>query len=95
MLDISEGIEMDTGWFNRADPVETETKLAQSEIIESIHQPLNFDTTTNRFHRSESLQDACVKLFPRVNLLERGKLERLHVNEIGVLVCRMYWDEDQ
>lgn len=37
----------------------------------------------------------CVKLFPRINLVEPGRLEKGHLNEIGVLVCRIELDEDQ
>ena len=49
----------------------------------------------NRFHRYETFQDKCVKMFPRMNMIEKGKLEREHINEIGVLVCRIGWDYDQ
>lgn len=86
---------MSTTWFKNADPVEEETKLIQSEIVATINQQINFDTATNRFHRSQSIQDLCVKRFPVINMLERNKLERNHVKDIGVLVCKIEWDADQ
>jgi hypothetical protein len=36
----------------------------------------------------------CVGRFPKVKLIETGKLERTHMNEVGVLVCRLNWDSD-
>jgi len=33
-------------------------------------------------------------MFPRINMVEPGKLERQHLNEIGILVCRIGWDSD-
>ena len=89
------GIEMSTPWFQQSDPVDEEVKKTQSEIVASIKQTINFDSTENRFHRMNSFQDECVKRFPRINLQEVGKLEKEHIDEIGVLVCRIGWDSDQ
>ena len=94
-MDMEEGIEMSTTWWKNADPLDTETKKVQAEIVASIKQTLNFDSATNRFHRSESFQDSCVRLFPRINMMERNRLEKTHLSEIGVLVCRIEWDTDQ
>ena len=37
----------------------------------------------------------CVKRFPSIGIVEKGKLEKAHLNEIGVLVCGIQWDSDQ
>ena len=95
MMDISNGIEMSTYWYKHADPIDDETKEIQAEIATSIEQELNFNTKTNRFHRSDSFQDMCVKRFPSIGIVEKGKLEKAHLNEIGVLVCGIQWDSDQ
>ena len=95
MMDLSEGIEMSTEWFRTADPIDTDTKETQAEIVASIEQQINFDTATNRFHRSDSFQDTCVKGFPRVGLTAPNTLDRTHLNEIGVLVCGIRWNDDE
>ena len=94
LVDIDDGIEMSTDWFKTADPVDEEVKLTMAEIVASIDQAINFDTSKNKFHRSQSFQDMCVGRFPKVKLIETGKLERTHMNEVGVLVCRLNWDSD-
>lgn len=94
MMDISQGIEMSTYWYKHADPLDDETKELQAQIATSIEQEINFDTSKNRFHRSDSFQDECVKKFPSIGMVEKGKLERAHVNDIGVLVCGIQWDSD-
>lgn len=33
-------------------------------------------------------------MFPNVNMLERGKLEKKYLKNIGLLVCRIRWDND-
>ena len=91
----SEGIEMSTRWFKDADPLTEEVKKIQSEIVESIKQKINFDSTKNKFSRGESFQDACVKRFPRMNMLEPGKIEKKYLDQIGVLVCEITWDSDE
>ena len=60
----------------------------------SINQTLNFDTATNKFHRSKSFQDECTMRFPAINIQSPGKLDRTHTDDIGVLVCRIEWDVD-
>jgi hypothetical protein len=95
MIDLEEGIEMSTTWYRQANPVREETKMAQSSIVASIDQAINFDTKNNKFHRSESFQDACVKRFPMINMLGVGKLDKTHIDDIGILVCGLQWDEDQ
>lgn len=94
MMDVSDGIEMSTYWYKHADPLDDETKELQAEIAVSIEQEINFNTTKNRFHRSDSFQDDCVKRFPSIGMAEKNKLERAHVNDIGVLVCGIQWDSD-
>lgn len=94
MMDVSDGIEMSTYWYKHADPLDDETKELQAEIVVSIEQEINFNTTKNRFHRSDSFQDDCVKRFPSIGMAEKNKLERAHVNDIGVLVCGIQWDSD-
>ena len=74
--------------------MDDEYKKVQAEIVNGIDQQVNFDTTKSRFQRGESFQDNCVKRFPKINMLELNKLERLHTNDIGVLVCRIQWDAD-
>ena len=95
MVDLDEGIEMSTEWFKTADPTEEEVKKAQSEILAGIKQAINFNTSVNVYHRAETFQDECVKRFPRMNLLAPGKLEQAHLKDIGVLVCRIGWDNDE
>lgn len=95
LLYMDEGIEMSGPWYRRSDPVDDQYKMKQAEILASITQPLNFDTTTNRFHRADSFQDACVKRFPMVGLLKKDRIEKRHLADIGILVCRMVWDADQ
>lgn len=95
MMNMAEGIEMATDWFKTADPTDENVKAIQSEILSGIKQAINFDTRNNVFHRAESFQDECVKRFPRINLTEPGKLDKQHINEIGVLVCGLNWDEDE
>lgn len=95
ILKMDEGIEMSTSWFKRADPVDEDTKLNQSEIVASIKQEINFDYARNKYHRNNSFADECAKRFPSINYLERNKLEKKHLSDIGVLVCHIGWDEDQ
>ena len=86
---------MSTDWYKHADPIDDETKELQAEIVASIEQELNFNTTNNKWHRGDTFQDVCVKGFPRIGLAEKGKLEKTHLNKIGVLVCGIQWDSDQ
>ena len=95
MMDVSQGIEMSTDWYKHADPIDDETKELQAEIVASMEQELNFDTANNKWHRGDTFEDVCVKGFPRIGLAEKGKLEKTHLNEIGVLVCGIQWDSDQ
>lgn len=95
LVSVEHGIEMDGPWWNMSDPVDDQYKMKQAEIIASITQELNFDTSTNRFHRAGSFQDVCVKKFPMVNLVSRDRIEKKHLKDIGVLVCRIAWDDDQ
>ena len=85
---------MDSEWFRKADPTDENAKIVQSEICLGIVDSTNFNTKKNRFQRSETFQDKCVKKFPKVNLLEPGKLEKAHLAEVGILVCRIGWDSD-
>ena len=94
LMDVSEGIEMNTYWYKHSDPIDDETKELQAEIVASIEQETNFNTSKNRFHRSDSFEDACVKRFPRINLAAKGKLEKSHLNDVGILVCGIQWDAD-
>ena len=94
MVDLGDGLQMSTYWFKHSDPVDDNTKKTQAEIVESIKQVVNISTQTNRFKRNESFQDSCTRRFPRLGLLEKGKLERAHMKEIGVLVCGVNWDSD-
>lgn len=91
---MNEGIEMSTDWYKQSDPLDSEYKEAQAQIVASIHQAINFDTAENKFHRGLSFQDQCCALFPQVNLLELNKLEKTHLKDIGVLVCKIAWDTD-
>ena len=95
LVSVEDGIEMDGPWWNMSDPVDDQYKMKQAEIIASITQELNFNTSTNRFHRANSFQDVCVKKFPMVNLVSKDRLEKRHLKDIGVLVCRLAWDADQ
>lgn len=95
MVDVSEGIEMNTYWYKHADPIDDETKELQAEIVASIETEINFNTEKNRFHRSDSFEDACVKRFPRINLAAKGKMEKSHLNDVGILICGIQWDADQ
>lgn len=94
LVNIADGIEMSTSWFRNSNPLDDEYKDVQSQIMASIDTELNFNTQVNKFHRNESFQDACAKQFPQVNMLDRETLERRHMKDIGVLVCRIQWDED-
>ena len=89
MIDVSDGMEMSTDWFKEADPTEEEFKIVQSEIFSGIDQLINFNTKGNKFHRADSFQDMCVKKFPKVNMLEPGKLDRTHTDEIGILLLQI------
>jgi hypothetical protein len=95
MMDITNGIEMSTYWYKHADPIDDETKEIQAEIATTIEQELNFNTKKNRFHRTDSFQDACAKKFPNIGLAEKGKLEKAHLKEVGILICGIQWDSDQ
>ena len=95
MMDVSDGIEMNTYWYKHADPIDDETKELQAEIVASIETEINFNTEKNRFHRNDSFEDACVKKFPNIGLAAKGKLERIHLTDIGVLICGIQWDADQ
>ena len=68
--------------------------MVQAEIVASIVQQINFDTNINRFHRSDSFQDMCVKGFPKMGMSSPNTLQRTHVDEIGVLVCEIGWNSD-
>ena len=95
MMDITNGIEMSTYWYKHADPIDDDTKEIQAEIATTIEQELNFNTKKNRFHRTDSFQDACAKRFPNIGLAEKGKLEKAHLKEVGILICGIQWDSDQ
>ena len=95
MMDITNGIEMSTYWYKHADPIDDETKEIQAEIATTIEQELNFNTKKNRFHRTDSFQDACAKKFPNIGLVEKGKLEKAHLKDVGILICGIQWDSDQ
>lgn len=95
LLYIDNGFEMSGPWYRKSDPMDDIYKAKQSQILSTIHQTLNFDTTTNRFHRAESFQDQCVKRFPLMNMLQKNKLDKTFLNNIGLLVCKMAWDADQ
>ena len=45
---------MSTDWYKHAHPIDDETKELQSEIVTSIEQELNFDTTNNKWHRGDT-----------------------------------------
>ena len=75
--------------------MDDKVKVTQSEIVASIKQTININTELGRFQRGESFQDTCIKRFPSINYHEKGRLDRAHVNDIGVLVCRISWDPDQ
>ena len=94
LVDVDSGIETSTDWYRNSDPVDDEVKMEQAEIVAGIKEEINFNTSSNRFHRRSSFQDQCVSRFPRVKMLEPGKLERRHLNEIGILVCKVMWDDD-
>ena len=93
-IDLSQGIEMDTNWFNRSDPLLEDTKMKQSEIVSGLGE-VNFNTKNGKFQSNFTFQDRCIANFPRIGMQEPGKLEKEHLNEIGVLVCRIGWDADQ
>ena len=57
ILDLSEGIEMSTKWFRQSDKGNEVYKQEQSRIVASISQKVNFDTSSNRFHRADTFQD--------------------------------------
>lgn len=95
MMDITNGIEMSTYWYKHADPIDDDTKEIQAEIATTIEQELNFNTKKNRFHRTDSFQDACAKRFPNIGLAEKGKLEKAHLKDVGILICGIEWDSDQ
>lgn len=95
MVDMTDGIEMNTWWYKHADPIDDETKEVQAEIVASIEQEINFNTNRNRFHRSDSFQDACVKRFPGIGITAPGKLEKTYLNSIGLLLCGIQWDADE
>lgn len=95
MMDITNGIEMSTYWYKHADPIADDTKEIQAEIATTIEQELNFNTKKNRFHRTDSFQDACAKRFPNIGLAEKGKLEKAHLKDVGILICGIEWDSDQ
>jgi hypothetical protein len=86
---------MSTTWFKTSDPLDEKTKNLQSQIVSSIKQEINFNSTKNKFHRHNSFQDMCVRRFPSINMAEPGRLDKTHLNEIGVLVCAIGWDSDQ
>lgn len=74
MMDATDGIEMNTWWYKHADPLDDETKEVQAEIVASIEQELNFNTSRNRFHRGDSLSDSCAKMFPGIGVTAPGML---------------------
>ena len=94
LVDLDEGIEMSTSWFRNADPVDEDTKIVQAQMVESIHQRVNIDSTRGKFDRGTAFQNRCVNMFPRVNIPEIGKIDKAHLNEIGIIVCRLAWDSD-
>lgn len=54
LIDVDSGIEMSTDWYRTSDPLDVKYKMAQSEILAEIEGSMNFDTSINRFRRSES-----------------------------------------
>ena len=95
LVDVSEGIEIDSKFFRTADPVDNEFKIAQATLVSSIHQELNFNTKGNKFHRGVTFQDECARRFPAINLLGPGKLNTSNVSSLGLLVCQLRWDADE
>jgi len=95
LVTVEHGIEMSGPWYKMSNPIEDQYKMKQAEIISSITQQLNFDTSTNRFHRADSFQDMCVKRFPMLKMVSRNKIEKQHLKDIGILICKVAWDNDQ
>ena len=95
LIDLGSGVEMSNGWYRTSDPMDENYKMVQAQIVASIKQTINFDSTTNKFHRNMSFQDDCVKRFPTINMVERNKIDNRSINEIGILVCKIGWDSDQ
>lgn len=95
LIDLGSGVEMSNGWYRTSDPMDETYKMVQAQIVASIKQTINFDSTTNKFHRNMSFQDDCVKRFPTINMVERNKIDNRSINEIGILVCKIGWDSDQ
>lgn len=93
-IDLENGIEMSTKWFRKSDPLDDKFKALQAQLVESIRQEVNFNTSTSKFHRNESFQDVCVKKFPLMNFIELNKLDKSHMSDIGLLVCGLQWDDD-
>ena len=94
LVDIDAGVDMSNEWHKTADPTDDEVKMTQAEIMAGVQNKINFDSTTNRWHRGGSFQDVCVGRFPKIATLQPGKLEQRHIGEIGVLVCAIGWDPD-
>lgn len=92
MIDVSEGIEMSTRWFRTSNRMGNSFKESQSKILNSIVQEMNFDTSVNKFHRNESFQDQCSKLFPMINLVTKDKVDKKHLKDIGVIVCSLNYN---
>ena len=62
--------------------------------MESISQAINFNSEINISWNKDTFQDTCAGLFPRIGMIEPEKIERNHLDDIGVLVCRIAWDDD-
>lgn len=95
LVDISEGIQSGTAWCRDSDPIDDEYKKFQAELVASIDRELNFNASTNRFHRSMSFQDECMKTFPMMNMIGKNKLDKVHARNIGILVCAFEWNDDE
>jgi hypothetical protein len=92
LIDVDKGVSMANDWYKTADPLDGEFKMFQSEIMAGIRENINFNSKSDTFHRADSFQNKCLSRFPRIKMIENGKLEKRHMDEIGVLVCRLGWD---
>lgn len=36
----------------------------------------------------------CVKNFPKINMVRKDALDKSHLRDIGVFVCRIGWNSD-
>lgn len=94
LVDLEDGVEMATDWYRNSSRVSDSYKAEQARIVAAIQQQVNFDTSTNRFHRSESFQDSCCSRFPQIPWESRGRLTRTSIDHVGLLVCQLKWDDD-